>query len=170
MIFLAVWMVGWLGGELFALGSLLSMFISGLSRFAGWENLPFELMEMEEGGGWFAGIFLLVWLTFWTFGGIMAGRTLLWQLGGKEIVEVSRQGMKISKKFFGIGGVKEYLAREISDLRLAVADQESGSRAMMFDYEFDTVEFGTDLHPKEAEDILETIQRYYPQYKTSELE
>ena len=162
MIFLSVWMVGWLAGELFALSALVSSFGAWLSRFLGWESAPFQFDGVSGGDGMVGG-FLVVWLTFWTFGGYMAGCTLLWQLGGKEIIEVSRQGMKISKKYFGIGGEKEYLAREISDLRLAVADQESGSRAIMFDYEFDTVEFGSDLHPTVVEEVLETLQRYFPQ-------
>jgi hypothetical protein len=119
-------------------------------------------MEME-GGSWPTGIFLIVWLTVWTFGGIMAGRILLWQLGGKEIVEVSRQEMKISKQYFGIGGVKEYLAREISDLRLSENQGNSGSNAFEFDYEFETVEFGSDLHPSAVEEVLETLRRYYPE-------
>jgi hypothetical protein len=162
MIFLSVWMVGWLAGELFALSALVSSFGAWLSRFLGWESAPFQF-DGAGGGDWMVGGFLIVWLTFWTFGGIMAGRTLLWQLGGKEIIEVSRQGMKISKQYFGIGGVKEYAAREINDLRLSENQGDSGSNAFEFDYEFDTVEFGSDLHPSAVEEVLETLRRYYPE-------
>src|SRR3972149_1555558 len=53
--FLCVWLCGWLAGECFAL-----FFLVGIAT------------GREKGGGIAAAGSLLVWLTFWTFGGLMA--------------------------------------------------------------------------------------------------
>lgn len=175
LIFLGVWLTGWLLGELFALGVLISSVGSFLFRIF---NIPvFDIFEFDSGiGSAFAGSFILVWLTIWTVGGYAAVRTFLWQLAGREVVEVSRTNIKLSRPIFGLGRVKEYQATEIVDLRLLSGDERSGKKGMAgpnqlaFDYEFDTVEFGGGLTVREAEAILEEITKRYRQYAPETIE
>ncbi|HEX7512218.1 MAG TPA: hypothetical protein VF464_02505, partial [Candidatus Methylomirabilis sp.] len=63
VVFLGVWLVGWLVGEVTA--------IAGLAGITSAGNVAADL-------------FLLVWLTFWTIGGCFAAYTWLWMLAGKE--------------------------------------------------------------------------------------
>jgi hypothetical protein len=175
LIFLGVWLTGWLFGELFALGVLFSSLGSFLFRI--FNIRVFDIFEFDGGiGSAFAGVFILVWLTMWTVGGYGAGRTFLWQLAGREVVEVSRTSIKLSRPIFGLGRVKEYQAAEIADLRLLRGDGRAGKKSMAgpnqlgFDYEFDTVEFGGGLTGREAEAILEEITKRYRQYAPSTIE
>jgi hypothetical protein len=169
LIFLAIWLTGWLCGELFALGVLLSSVGGLLAQLFGF-SVDFIDFDSNEMGGVFVMGFMLVWLIIWTYGGYSALRTFLWQLAGKEIVEASRMGIKLSRLILGLGRVKEYQAGEIADLRL-LEDHEriekktmAGLNMLAFDYEFDTVEFGGGLTPAEAKGILEEITKRYRQY------
>src|SRR5881396_2695801 len=71
--FLAFWLAGWAVGEVFAL-SLLAVGACSLvtGRPPGSGHNPLTL-----GVALPVGLFLLFWLTFWTFGGFLAGRELL---------------------------------------------------------------------------------------------
>jgi hypothetical protein len=93
--FLALWLVGWAFGELFALAAL----VHGL---VAWLGLGPAGPAAGVGGtsALLAGAFLLVWLTFWTLGGLVAIRELLrmlWavddlELNGDELVQIRRLG------------------------------------------------------------------------------
>ena len=175
LIFLGVWLTGWLFGELFALGILFSSVGSFLFRI--FDIRFFDLFEFDSGvGSAFAGSFILVWLTIWTVAGYGAVRTFLWQLAGRELVEVSRTSIKISRPIFGLGRVKEYQAAEIANLRLLSADERAGKKGMAgpnqlaFDYEFVSVEFGGGLTIREAEAVLEEITKRYRQYAPRTIE
>lgn len=91
----------------------------------------------------FAILFLPIWLTFWTVGGLFAGSalltkfepglllwlvgwavgfvfasaTLVWMLVGKEKIEISTYSIISRHQVFGLGRSKEYLAEHIQDLR-----------------------------------------------------
>src|SRR5580765_1157950 len=85
--FLATWLAGWAAGEAFALSIL---------AFGGWSlvtgrppgvgHQPVTLIAALP-----VGLFLLIWLFFWTIGGIAAGRELLRLLYGRDRF-VIRQG------------------------------------------------------------------------------
>jgi hypothetical protein len=169
LIFMGVWLAGWLFGEIFALGVLFSSVGGLLARIFGMN--AFDFIEFDDGmGPAFAGGFILVWLAFWTVGGYAAARTFLWQLAGKEVIEVSRTGIRLSRPIFGLGRVKEYQANEIAGVRLIEGDERTGKRGiagpnqLLFDYEYDSVEFGGGLTVGEAEGILEEITTRYRQY------
>jgi hypothetical protein len=175
LIFLGVWLTGWLCGELFALSVLFSSVGSFLFRI--FDIGAVDFFDFDDGfGSAFAGSFILVWLTMWTVAGYGAARTFLWQLAGKEVVEVSRTAIKLSRPIFGLGRVKEYHVAEIADLRLLNAGERSGKKGLAgpnqlaFDYEFDTVEFGGGLTVGEAEAVLEEITRRYRQYAPGTIE
>jgi hypothetical protein len=175
LIFMGVWLTGWLFGELFALGILFSS-VGGL--LAGIFDLRgFDFIDFDSGmGGAFAGSFILVWLAFWTVGGFAAGRTFLWQIAGREVIEVSHTGIRLSRPIFGLGRVKEYQANEIADVRLLRSDERTGRKSiagpnqLIFDYGFGTVEFGGGLTAIEAEGILEEITTRYRQYAPETIE
>ena len=168
LIFLAIWLTGWLCGELFALTMLLSSISALLAELFGFSIGWIELDS--EGTGAVIGGFMLVWLAIWTWGGYSAVRSFLWQVAGKEIIEVSRMGIKLSRPILGLGKVKEYQAGEIVDLRI-LEDHEriqkktiAGLNTLIFDYEFDMIEFGGGLTPIETKSILEEITKRYRQY------
>jgi hypothetical protein len=175
IIFLGVWLTGWMCGELFALSVLFSS-VGGFF-FRIFDIGAVDFFEFDNGfGSAFAGSFILVWLAVWTVAGYGAARTFLWQLAGRELVEVSRTSIKISRPIFGLGRVKEYQAAEIANLRLLSADERAGKKGMAgpnqlaFDYEFDTVEFGGGLTVGEAEAVLEEITKRYRQYAPGTIE
>ncbi len=69
--FMAMWLVGWIVGEVFAIAMAGVIFTSIAGAFP--ERLPAWSADLVASGGLaFALLFLLVWLTFWTIGGIAA--------------------------------------------------------------------------------------------------
>lgn len=169
LIFMGIWLTGWLFGELFALGILFSSIGGLLARSFGIRVFEFFEFFMDIGGA-FVGVFVLVWLAIWTVGGYSALRTFLWQLAGKEVIEASHTGIQLSRPIFGLGKVKEYEANEIADVRLLGNDERTrkkniaGPNQLAFDYGFGTVEFGGGLTPAEAKEILEEITERYREY------
>jgi hypothetical protein len=93
--FLLVWLAGWALGEAFALGFLILLIRSVVGTFFGMSwPLP--------GGQWIAGgaagfffLFLVVWLTLWTFGGLAAITELLRNLAGEDRVSVQPAGVEL---------------------------------------------------------------------------
>lgn len=169
LIFIGVWLTGWLFGGLFSLGILFSSVSGLLARIFGIN--AFDFIEFDDGmGPAFAGSAILVFLALWAVAGYAAGRIFIWQLAGKEVIEVSSTGIRLSRPIFGFGNVKVYYADEIADVRLLRRDEATGKKViaglnqLVFDYEFNTVEFGGGLTPGEAEGILEEITTRYRQY------
>jgi hypothetical protein len=90
-----VWLAGWLLGEVFAVGFLIMLIRSAVGSAAG---LPWPI----PGGDWIAGgaagfvlLFLLVWLTLWTFGGLAAINELLRSLAGEDRISVQPAGVEL---------------------------------------------------------------------------
>ena len=91
--FLFVWLCGWAFGEAFALWFLIRgaiALLTGTPPDAGREPLPL-------GPTLAAGVFLLVWLVFWTLGGIMAMRELLQLLWGADILVVRGGTLEVTR-------------------------------------------------------------------------
>lgn len=86
--FLLVWLGGWVFGEVFALGFLIMLLRSVAGALRG-VAAPIPSGEWIAGGA--AGgafLFLVVWLSLWTFGGWAAVNELLRSLAGEDRVEV----------------------------------------------------------------------------------
>lgn len=79
LLFLGVWLVGWLMGEVSAIGQVLS------GRSTGSEG------------------FLLFWLLFWTAGGGFAGYLWLWMLVGKERILMGPSTLTMKHDVLGLG-------------------------------------------------------------------
>jgi hypothetical protein len=96
-VFLSLWLVGWVLGELFALAFLGAILSAIFGFFPG--RLPAGLIEIAtSGAAGFGILFLLVWLTFWTFGGILAWTSLLRSLAGEDTMSVERGELELIRR------------------------------------------------------------------------
>jgi hypothetical protein len=158
--FLLIWLTGWAFGEVAAAGVLLGsvMGLFGLS----------DGVERSGGMGavsWGIGAFLLVWLTFWTVGGLMALSRVLWQLFGREVIEVNDEAIILQKRILRFGRPKVYLVEHISRLRAldhVGTGHDRGSVA--FDYGAETIRWGAGLNRTQAEEILSAVSHRFGQY------
>jgi hypothetical protein len=117
-------------------------------------------------------VFIIIWNILGAF--ILYG--LLWQLFGKEEIQVTNKSITISYIVIGYKRSKEYLAEHIQDLGLA---RVSAKEFMMprgpwnmrtfgsisFDYGAGTFKFASSIDDAEAKQIIREIQQKYPQYK-----
>lgn len=96
--FLAFWLCGWALGETFAtaalLGTLLATFAPGVLDALG---LAGRLPGLG-GGGLFIMLFLAVWLTFWTIGGLAAMRELLRLVASSDRIAVGAGAIELDQR------------------------------------------------------------------------
>ena len=149
VVFLGVWLVGWLAGEVTAL--------AGLAGIASAGNVAADL-------------FLLVWLTFWTIGGYFATTTWLWMLVGKERILMGAGTLCVKRDILGLGRPRTYELFRIRNLRVAaqadvprvprVAFRPWGAMAglIAFDYEGKSIRFGGAIEAAEARMIVERLK------------
>ena len=83
--FLACWLCGWAVGETLVLGLLVK---GGWALLTGTPPDPGREL-LQWGPAVMVGLFLLVWLTLWTFGGFAAGSELLRLLWGEDRITVA---------------------------------------------------------------------------------
>ena len=122
-VFLLVWLCGWALGEVFALGFLILLVgsVAGSVLGASWP-IP--------GGDWIAGgaagfvfLFLLIWLTLWTFGGIAAITELLRSLAGEDLVSVQSSGVELARRAGPFRRVRTFERSRIRRVRLRAHDK-----------------------------------------------
>jgi hypothetical protein len=122
--FLSVWLAGWLAGEVLALGFLFLIVRSvvGSAIGASW--------PVPGGGDWIAGgaagvffLFLLVWITFWTFGGIAAITELLRSLAGEDRISVQASGVELERRAGPCRRLRNFERSTIRRVRLRPHDQ-----------------------------------------------
>src|SRR5262245_11312413 len=108
--FLSFWLTGWAAGEAFALwmlvGGARSLLTTGHS--SGGHHQP-----LSVGMAVAAGVFLLFWLTLWTFGGIAAGRELLRLLFGRDRFRVNYDRLEVEQSFGLFRLVKRFPREQI---------------------------------------------------------
>jgi hypothetical protein len=94
VVFLAVWLAGWLVGECVMVivfgGMLAGMFAAAFGI-----TLSFASRMTPDGSAPFFVLFMLVFLTLWTIGGIAAGTAFLRTLAGRDSVSVSPAGLEL---------------------------------------------------------------------------
>jgi hypothetical protein len=175
MFFLGFWLAGWAFGEIMVGGIL----IAGITKLL--FNTP-ELDKFGVAGFPWVGLFLLVWLGGWTLGGGFALYNFLWQLAGKENIEISNDSIRIQRAIFGLGRTKEYLTNYIKNLRVSpgVMDNNmfgwprtssfwaNSGGYLAFDYGSQTFRFGGGIDEAEARQILEKIIGRFPQFRPRE--
>jgi len=101
--------VGWAVGEVVALSIVLTgawSLVTG--RPFGSGDDPVTLAVALP-----VGLFLLLWLTFWTFGGFLAGRELLRVLFGRDRLVVRHDGLEIERSFGLFRSLKQLPREEI---------------------------------------------------------
>jgi hypothetical protein len=181
--FLSIWLLGWAAGEVVGAIALIAPLV-GIPGSWGTTALPTWL-------------FCAFWLLMWTYGGISVIYFLLWQVAGKEVVEVSSRSFTICDKAPGIRREKEYLAEHVNNLRVSYIERTwgifrsrgwreqsrvarhlslwvfvdsyrvNGSGAIVFDYGASTIRFGSILGEAEARHIVSEILGRFPQYGAS---
>jgi hypothetical protein len=146
-LFLGLWLCGWLIGEVV---------------------VPVAFFR----GGSHAGpaVFTAVWFVFWTIGGGFTIYVFSWSLAGKERILVSRSRLSIKRELFGLGRLREYDRRHISDLRVSLNSYNPidfraglqfwgvGGGVLAFDYGATTVRFGAALEEGEAKSVIAQIK------------
>jgi len=122
-------------------------------------------------------IFFVVCFALWSALGVFLIYNILWQLFGKEEIQVTSQSIIISQIVFNYKRSKEYLADHIKDLDLARVGMRdltlrrgvilvgANSGSISFDYGARTFKFAGCIDEAEAKQILVEIQQRYPQYK-----
>jgi hypothetical protein len=92
--FLGVWLAFWVVFEV-AVIVLFGGMVAGVISSAFGIPLSFASRVTPDGSAPFFLLFMLVWLTFWTLGGIAAGTHFLRELAGRDVVSVSPDGLEI---------------------------------------------------------------------------
>lgn len=121
--FLLVWLGGWAIGEIVALGFL---FLLARSVVGSIINVPWPI----PGGEWIVGgvtgfvfLFLLIWLTLWTFGGIAAITELLRSLAGEDTVDVQLSGLELGRRAGPFRRTRNFDRAQIRRVRLRRSDK-----------------------------------------------
>src|SRR5262245_44315034 len=160
-LFVVVWLLLVIGLLTAALPALLSDVFSKPTALA--EAIPLLL-------------FGLVWIGLFSLGGLTALYAALWNLAGREVIEVSRQSLRLSRAVPGWTQTQEYQSAHIRDLRVSPQvlplfyrqwagwfNLGAGRGQLAFDYGARTVRFA-DADEAEAKMILAEILRRFPQY------
>jgi hypothetical protein len=147
LLFLGVWLVGWLMGEMTVIAQLFSR------RLAGPEGLR------------------LIWLIFWTVGGGFAAYIWLWMLVGKERILMGASTLHVKRDVLGLGRTRAYELYKIRNLRLApqlAGWRDTGATVRLaglagglvaFEYEGKTVRFGAAIDDAEGRMILDRMKQ-----------
>jgi hypothetical protein len=149
LVFLGIWLVGWVTGEVTTLAELL---MDGPRRSEG---------------------VVLLWLALWTLGGVFAGYMWLWMLVGKERILMGTSALRVKRDVLGLGPAHTYQLFRVRNLR--VATRPVGPRdtvvtprlarlvggLIAFEHEGQTVRFGASIDEAEARMIVERMRQRY---------
>jgi hypothetical protein len=151
LIFLSAWLVGWAFGEVM---------------------VPTQLFSKSSRTG--IDPFMLAWLAMWTLGGAFAVYVWLWNLVGREVIDVDSESLRIKREVVRWGRVRDFALTHVRDLRVAPLtfnpmDFSSGLRfwgvgggAIAFDHGARTYRFGSALDEAEAKQVLARIAERVP--------
>ncbi len=95
---------------------------------------------------------------------------LVWQVVGREVLQVTTHSISIANQVFFLSIPKEYESQYIKDLRISQPFDSNwltfifGQYLIAFDYGARTYRFGRDCDEAEAKMILAEIAQRYPQY------
>jgi len=149
VIFLPLWLVGWAVGEITATRELIS---GG---------------HPANGGA----LFLTVWLTGRTLGGAWAGYVLLWQLAGKEVIELTSTTLRRRKQIPIFSRSREFAVATIKRMRPVppIPSFYRGQEVMQaltfkggaiaFDYGRDTHHLGAGLDEADADYVIAEMRK-----------
>jgi hypothetical protein len=130
--FLGIWLTGWLVGEV-VMTIVFGGMLAGTIAAAFGITLSFASRLTPDGSAPFLVLFMVVWLTIWTIGGIAAGTQFLRMLAGRDVVSVSPDGLEIEWRLGPFRRRRTIAHGAIKRLRLGprnspvVADTKSGT-------------------------------------------
>jgi hypothetical protein len=133
--FLAVWLAGWVVGEVVASGVLIGIFSSIFGARPFWFP-PRDADFLKTGGVALVILFLLVWLTFWTIGGIAAASQLVRSLAGEDTIALDADGFQLTRRAGPLRRRYMFERSAIRRIRLrlrdraVVVDTEKGTRVL----------------------------------------
>jgi hypothetical protein len=153
IVFLCIWLAGWVAGETFALRALLS--------------------DRAMIG---AQLFLAAWLTFWTLGGCGAMATIAFQIAGRERLMLASDELRLRQEVLGFGRWRRIPLDRVTGLGLidttvrvgmpvipavsrGLEIAGLGSGGLLICTEGRRRRFGTALSREEAQDILRELRR-----------
>lgn len=107
--FLCFWLAGW------AVGECVVLWIVGKGAWSLLTGTPFGSGDkpVAFGVAITLGLFLVIWLTFWTMGGVAAGRELLRLLFGRDMLVAGHDGLEIKRSYGFFRSVKRLPREEI---------------------------------------------------------
>jgi len=114
--FLLFWLAGWAAGEVFGVWILVSVIAAAL-------KLPIHgVPTIPAGGAGLAGAaamfaFGLLWLSFWTLGGVAAATRVLQMLWGVDRIEWDGAGVRRISRFGPFRRTREFTREEIRAVR-----------------------------------------------------
>jgi hypothetical protein len=109
--------------------------------------------------------FVFFWMFAWAFGEVFAGYTVLYAIGGRQVVVASLDALTIKTEIFGFGSARSYLVSEMKNLRFeppAIVARGQRASGIAFDYGAKTVMFGAGLDEKEGTDLVARIRQRCP--------
>ena len=155
VIFLLVWLCGWLFGLVTVATSLIT----------GYSSSVFQI-----------NIFTVFWLIGWFIGGGFFAYIWVRMVFGFEISEFSKTSVSIGKKILWFEQGQSFDASNIQRLRgLPVPEPtwfdqrhlwSGGAASIGFDYGSRTIRFGRGIDEAEATQLLERVISTFPQYQT----
>jgi len=149
LVFLGIWLVGWVTGEVTTLAELLK---DGPRRSEG---------------------LVLLWLALWTVGGVFAAYMWLWMLVGKERVLMGTSTLRVTRDVLGLGPTHSYELFQVRNLRVATRPVSPRDTVVTprlarlvggliaFQYKGQTVRFGASIDEAEAQMIVERMRQRY---------
>lgn len=150
--------------------------VSGVSGALSERSAEAEILVVCNSVG---ALVLLACLCYSTVVGALICCALLWQLTGKEIIEISPQSIKVRRQVCRWGRTKEYLAEYVKDLRVSPREHGELRRArsirvrrlfvfgpIVFDYGAKTYRFGNGVDEAEAKQILSEIHQRFSEYRS----
>ncbi len=75
------------------------------------------IKQVISGGAKEELLFMLIWLCFWLVGELLVLYVFLWGAFGREIISIQRGILKIKRSIFGYGPSKDYQTTKVSNLR-----------------------------------------------------
>jgi hypothetical protein len=134
--FLSVWLTFWLCGWIF---------VAGMILFA---------RDQEQQ------LIRIIWIIFWTMGGIVFFIVLLTMLTGRDIVSIDETHLTVRREIFDFGcHTRHYWLSDVGNLRFRPDEKEYRGSRIAFDYGSKTIEFGDGLDEAEANQLIAAIKQ-----------
>lgn len=97
-------------------------------------------------------------------------KSWLWNIGGREIVIITAEELRLRRELFGIGRQRKFILKRVSDLTFQEAEggEDGHKSGIHFDYSgslnpFQQRRFGDELSRNEANELINAITTRFPQ-------